>query len=232
MAKYILSGGTSQFFGSRGGATFQKCGKVFAIRKRSVIVQKRSAKQSQAKNLFASKAQNWRKPSFINKASYNNRANMYTRVNSLGNNYNMTGQQMQVGTNCIRTITNRADLTVVAAPASFVSISEDTFSLDISSVAFDLVILPVTVASGFDIQVFASAPMSGGLQPQSVALTNIGSYLQNQNTTSQNWYTRYTNRFGSVAGSAGLFIYIRMDLIQNNSGQVRQQIFGFADITP
>lgn len=231
MAKYILAVGVVQFFGSKGGATFQKSGKVFSVRKRNAPIQKKTIKQSQARNRFGSKAQNWRDLTLVQKSNFGVRAAQYARVDSLGNTYYQSGQNMQLGCNVLRSLTNRTDLTVVGIPAAFTTIAEDTFSMDISLVAMDVVILPVTVQAGFDIIIFGSAPILDGLEPSSVPMKNFGLLTQNQNSASQNFFTRYTNVFGSVDGSAGLFIYLRLDLIQNNSGQLRQTLYGKADIT-
>ena len=226
MAKYTLGSGVSQFFGSYGGATFQKCGTVFSIRKRSVIVQKRSSKQSKSKNIFGSKAQRWRNLTTNQKNSFINRATQYTRIDSLGNNYNQSGQNMQVGCNYLRFITNRTDLTVVGAPAAFTTIVEGSFVLDLGIPFMEFVLDPEQVQSGFDIMVFCSEPREIGFDPSTIKLKQIGSLLQNQHTGTQNFYTRYTSVFGDVSQAAGLTYAIRLDLIQNNSGQVRQVLYG------
>lgn len=230
MAKYTLGSGVVQFKGSSQGATFQKCGTVFAFRKRSVPVQKKSAKQTKSQNIFSSKAQRWRLLTTTQKNSFINRATMYTRVDSLGNNYNQSGQNMQTGANYLRQITNRTNLTVVGAPAAFTTISQDTFAMRITVPVMDLVLLPTNVQSGFDIIVYCSEPKPIGFDPTTVKVKQIGTYLQNQNTTLQNWWNRYNAVFGSVANADGLFFAVRMDLIQNNSGQVRQTLYGIGDI--
>jgi hypothetical protein len=224
MAKYTLGSGISQFKGSEGGATFQKCGKVFAFRKRAVPVQKKSVKQTQSQNLFGAMASRYRTLTLAQRNSFANAAATYARVNSLGTTYHQTGRQMQLGTNFIRVTTGRAILNVTAIAVAFTTIAPNFYNCNPGALSFTMAINPITVQSGFDILVYASRPTSAGLQNASVNKTLIGFFTQNQNTSLQNWFTRWQNVFGPMAPFLLQWIYVRMDLIQNNSGQVRQSI--------
>lgn len=231
MAKYILAVDVDRFRGSLQGATFQRCGKVFAIRKRAVIVQKNSEKQSKSKNRFGSLASRFKTLTNAEKTSFNSSAAVFTRVNSLDENYNFSGQNMQIGTNAVRVITNQNIINTASSQTSFTTISEDTFSVDLSDVAFDIVPDPFVVNSDFSILVFASRTQASGIASTSSSFKLIGTFSSGEDTRLRNFFDQYVAVWGSLENTANLFISLRLDLIRNSNGQIRQSLYGIADIT-
>lgn len=99
MAIYSLPGSANRIAGSRRGATFQKAGTNFIIRKRAVPVQKRTSTQSRSKSLLGSTSQRWRTLSSGDQSTWKTEAPNYPRTDSLGNMYTFNGSNMQVGSN-------------------------------------------------------------------------------------------------------------------------------------
>lgn len=162
MAIYKLQPSANRIAGSRGGLTFQRTAVNFVIRKRAVPKQRRTATQARAKNLFASRSQNWRVLSSGNKAIWDSERSNYVRVNSLGNNYIMNPNQMQIGSNVNQNLSAVAPLNQPAAGATPIQPFPDFVSIEFASqeAFFQLVLNPVDPNT--TVAVFATAPLSPG----------------------------------------------------------------------
>jgi hypothetical protein len=226
MGKYTLPVGVSRIIGSRQGATFQKSGKVFAIRKRSVIVQKRSSKQSLSKNSFAHQAQKWRQFTSSQKTSFTNQVTHYPRTNSLGNSYNLKGFTLQISSNIFRRISGLTELTASTAPTG--APPRILGALDFSQGSFivNTKIFPLTVSSGYRLLLYLSRPLPASTTSiHSSDLKYVHQFAPGA-TTNSNYYALYTAVFSPYLFNAGLRIFVKMVFIQQTSGQPQLTLTG------
>ena len=158
MAIYILAFGTDRPLGSRGGSTFQRAGKSFIIRKRNVPVQKRSPRQSSVKNKFDHVQKNWKNLTLGNQTQWEDEAPNYTRTNSLGNPYDISGSNLQASSNINLLNAAESELT---EPANASAIGTPTFgsyatnaTLTIFRIFFDTQIVP----AGYAYKIYMSTP--------------------------------------------------------------------------
>lgn len=169
MAIYSLPMAVSRIAGSRGGSTFQKAGTNFIIRKRSVIVQKRSSKQSIVKSLLASRAQFFRTLSAADQLTWSTNAPLFPRTDSLGNIYIMPGIALQILTNINAALLNDAPVSIASLPVVYPSrILDDVGFADVISF-LEAIITDVsnpsdhTVPVGFSLKMFFTRPLSPGI---------------------------------------------------------------------
>jgi hypothetical protein len=217
MGKYTLPVGVSRIIGSRQGATFQKSGKVFAIRKRSVIVQKRSSKQSLSKNSFAHQAQKWRQFTSSQKTSF---------TNQVTHSYNLKGFTLQISSNIFRRISGLTELTASTAPTG--APPRILGALDFSQGSFivNTKIFPLTVSSGYRLLLYLSRPLPASTTSiHSSDLKYVHQFAPGA-TTNSNYYALYTAVFSPYLFNAGLRIFVKMVFIQQTSGQPQLTLTG------
>lgn len=210
----------AQVKGSIGGATFQRSGKVLAIRKRNVPIQKRSSKQSRRKNAFDCNMKLWKTLSPTEQATWLTFQSDFPRVDSFGNTYLVNPIALQNSSNLIRIQNGQPQQPSLVAAIAFVPITTDTFVYRHSSFAFDIVTLPLAVQTDCTLNVFAG-PAS--LSQQAFTKANcrfLGSVNSGINTSSINWFTPWNNLFQESSAIVDGFIPIFLEVVQNNSAQV------------
>lgn len=219
MAKYILTFGTDRPTGSRGGSTFQKAGVTYVIRKRNVPIQKKSPEQSQSKSAFASIAQNWRKLTAEEKQSFADEVNNYPRVNSLGDTYFLTGQQLQQSSN--QNLNNNALPQIQSLPAAnpIPSITDAFCIVDIGLQLLSIQFAPTIIPAGVSLQIFATRPMSEGTQSVSQKEAKLLVTFPAGVVQGGNLWTLYTALFGDISNTAGMKLFAFGRYIQVSTGQ-------------
>jgi len=231
MAKYILAASSDRPRGSLQGSTFQACGKVFAIRKRNVPIQKRSIRQSRAKNAFEAQAGRWRTYTSGQKASWNTNAPLYPRTDSLGNTYQQTGQQMSLGCNQKRLYMQIAQTATTGAPASFTALFGLTAGCQFTPQSIFINFANLTVETGFNVNIYCTPPINRGVDPSKVVKNFIGTRSQGNSFASKNWWTDYNAVFPIKSSMVNQVIYFTVENVQRDSGQVRQVVEGNMQVT-
>lgn len=231
MAKYILAASSDRPRGSLQGSTFQACGKVFAIRKRNVPIQKRSIRQSRAKNAFEAQAGRWRTYTAGQKNSWDTNAPLYPRTDSLGNTYNQTGQQMSLGANQKRLYMQIAATATTGAPISFTALFGITTGAQFTPQSMFFNFANLTVETGFNVNVYCTPPVNRGVDPSKVVKNFIGTRSQGNTFAGKNWWSDYNLVFPIKSTMVGQVIYYTIENVQRNSGQVRQVVTGSQEIT-
>lgn len=231
MGKYKLAEGVDQFKGSLEGSTFQKCGQVFSIRKHNTPVQKRSVKQSASKNRFEHVQTSYRTLDSLEKATFANQTENFTRINSLGNEYTLLPVQLFSSTNNTIVESGQPLLREMSNPVIYPGISEDTVAMDNTLSALDIVINPNLVPSGFTLRVESTRPLSNGVLAVENDFRLLGFIPGGQQSSSMNWYQVYIAIFGTTFGQVGMTIAGRTTLISNDNGQPGQSLiqYGFVE---
>ncbi len=202
MAIYSLPPLVNRISGSRKGITIQKAGTNFIIRKRAVLVQKRSVKQSFAKSLLASRSQGWRTLSAAQQATWLAQVGNYTRVDSLGNVYNILATPLQTGTNINAELNSSAPLTsgsppVVYPARSFQFIDFNSLAPTAIAQMTDLAApFSQLVPAGFSAKLFMSSPgYATGEQVPIVNMKLIRVYQELENTALTNIWFDYAAQY-------------------------------------
>lgn len=224
LSKLILIRGTRAVFtatiaGSEGGATFQKSGKVFSIRSRKVPIDKKSPGQSRSKNRFESVQGNWRLLDGTEQTSFENNTANFLRTDSLGNTYELTGQQLQSSANNNADANNIPRISTMTSPVVYPAFTLDTIALDVSLFAMDIVTNPVPVPAGFALRLFVTRPLSPGNQAQTNDYFLIGTVQAGIDTDSINWYSNYVALFGLPDSLVGSNIHVRATYISTDNNQ-------------
>jgi hypothetical protein len=232
MARYLLASGVDQFFGSHGGATFQRSGKVFSIRKRAVPIQKRTARQSVVKNAFNTMQKRWKNISGANQATWSTFQADYPRTDSLGNTYLLAPHILCTSSNILRISIGRGTLSTLTAAIAGVPIVDDTFSCRPSVSAFDIVLLPVNVQTNCRVIFYCGAPTLTPVIGSRANTFLIGHRNSGQSTFTPNWYPQYSALFPNVVNQVGMFIPVFVSVVMDTNAQEIASFGGFSDIIP
>jgi hypothetical protein len=231
MAKYLLSETTARFFGSLQGSTFQRCGNVFGIRSRKAPLQKKTVSQSVSKNRFESVQSSWRELDSTQQGSFNSRTDQFIRVDSLGNPYELNGQQLHSSSNNNLEVAQQPRINTMADAVTYPSFLNELIALNYSLSAFDIVPLPSIVPANFSARFEVTRPLEAGLIPSQNDYFLLGDLGPGADTTLRNWFLEYVQLFGESSLFVGLRIWCRLSLISTVNGQSQTTSidFGFVE---
>ena len=231
MGKYILATGVDRFFGSRGGATFQKTGTVFSIRKRAVPVQKKTPKQSVSKNRFESVQGIYRTLSPTEKASFNSETVNYPRENSLEETYFLSGQQLMSSSNNNLEAAGETPITSMPSPVVFPGISFLDAQIVISILEATSVTNPAVIPAGFTFVIESTDAFQTEQNFVNSPFIRIATIPAGTQTDDVNWFEEWKARFGDPSNRIGQIFSQRGWLISHDTGQagliavIRGEIF-------
>lgn len=168
MAIYKLPVSVSRITGSRLGITIQKAGTNFIIRKRAVIVQKRSPRQSVIKSLLASRSQVWRSLSDAQQATWLDQVGNYSRVNSLGVPYDILANPLQISTNVNTALNDDPPILEGSAPVVYPVFTVEDVGILVgaeiieANIEVPLQIPTSEIPPGFSCKLFFTSVLSSG----------------------------------------------------------------------
>lgn len=220
MAIYKLQTGVTQPIGSMGGATFQVCGRQKSIRKRNAPVQKKSIRQTLARNRLEHVSTNFRNLSGVQKGTFTTESTNYPRVDSQGNTYLLHANNLFNSSNINL---GNAGLTEIVSMPSFVSppaVTEDFFLISQVLLSGGFVILPHVVPAGFTAFFYYTRPISGGILSPGEPYVLLYSLPGGSNSLTFNAYPFYQAQFGIFANANLLWVHAKVEVISNSTGQV------------
>jgi hypothetical protein len=220
MAIYKLQPAVSRIAGSRKGITFQKAGTNFVIRNRTVIVQKRTPRQSFVKSLLATRAQVWRTLTAPQKASWLAQVGNYQRTDSLGNVYNIQANPLQIFTNVNAEILGNPPILSGSAPVSYPAYEYGQLGF---AGGFDLIEAQIrdtlnptdfTIPVGFDAKIYFTAALSSGQsQPPDYEYKLVSVLASGFDTENHNYYSDYLLQFPPLVAGSGLQFWSAFKLV-------------------
>lgn len=232
MAKYLLSSGYTRPLGSRGGATFQRNGACFTIRKRAVPIQKRSAKQSAVKNRFDVMQKNWKTLSGTDQTEWQNETINYPRTDSLGNIYIISRANLQASSN-INLVNSQ--LPTLSYPDPFVPVGNPNFGGEATFFNSGIVSVwndPMIIPAGVSLQVWFSRPSPGpSLDLSFQDLKLIKTWLPGEDS-SGNIYNEYILAYGDALPPGQNLWRIAFQYVVENTGQKSQAFYFNIVIVP
>jgi hypothetical protein len=229
MGKYILVFGTDRPLGSLGGATFQRSGQVFAIRKRNVPVQKRSPRQSAVKNKFDHVQKNWKNLTSGNQTQWEDEAPNYTRTNSLGDPYDISGSNLQASSNINLLNSVEPEL---AEPANYSGIGAPAYGADATAFNSQIISIstfPQIVPAGSSMQMWMSKPNIGNPGQIPTSQMKLIKTWQPGDDSADNIYTEYVAAWSNVLPPVQSLWIVAWRYIQLDTGQVGA--LAYTDIT-
>ena len=232
MARYILTFGTDRIAGSKGGSTFQKSGSTFVIRKRNVPVQKKTPGQTAKQNIFASVQQNWRKLSAEEKESFAAESINYLRVDSLGNEYFINGQNMQSSSNISLVNSGQDQITEIAPPSAIPQVFTINAQLSLASNFFGLSVTPDPVPVNSGQQIFASMPLAEPVTGAAGAQIKLITTLPAGASAAVNIWNEYTAIYGQLSNSVNKYVHVMIRYVQLNTGQVGESVTFPVQVNP
>lgn len=220
MAIYTLAPMEDRPLGSLEGATFQKCGVQFGIRKRNVPVQKRSPRQSAVKNKFDHVQKNWKNLTSGNQTQWEDEAPNYTRTNSLGDPYDISGSNLQASSNI--NLLNSAE-SELAEPAAASAIGSPAFGSEACQFNSQIISIwssPQIVPAGYAQQMWMSKPYIINPGPLPESQMKLIKTWQAGEDTDGNVYTEYVQAWSEVLPPTQSLWIVAWRYIQLDTGQV------------
>lgn len=227
MAKYILTFSTDRPAGSLGGATFQKSGTVFAIRKRNVPVQKKSPAQSTVKNRFDHVQKNWKNLSTLEKETFADEAPNYPRIDSLGNSYTLLANNLQGSSNLSLIAAEQPTINSMpsAPPFQDVEVGNIFVTESLSLAVFSIV--QIVVPAGFTLMTYVTRALSEGTDsPPSNSYKLLNARPEGTNPALNQW-DAYFMLFGRQNPPVNSKVWVRFTLVPNGTGQIMSETEGF-----
>lgn len=219
MGKYKLAEGVDQFKGSLEGSTFQKCGQVFSIRKHNTPVQKRSVKQSASKNRFEHVQTSYRTLDSLEKATFANQTENFTRINSLGNEYTLLPVQLFSSSSNALVATGQPILREMSDPVIFPEQFADTVEMTIITFVVHIYPSGKYVPPGFTMRVEATRPLPLGVQAVENDFVFLKFNEEGVDFEGVDLGPEYEQAFGRNPNWLGLQFFGRTSYISNTNGQ-------------
>jgi len=220
MARYLLQSGVDQPRGSMGGSTFQRCGRVFAIRKRNVPVQKKTAKQTTSNNRFESFASRWKLLNNTQKNTWSTFGPQYQRTDSLGNLYTVQRQALRIGANIAQFPAGASIINSLVAKISATAFVENSFVLDRAATSLILSITAANVQANCKLVYFVGTPAVTQNSFTKADCIRMGIRDSGQSTTSFDWYNTYITLNTNIPQTGLWWCPVFLELVQKSSGQV------------
>lgn len=231
MAKYVFNSGYPRILGSRGGGTFQKCGQVFAIRKRNVPVQKNSPKQSAIYSALSAQASKFRSLTLAEKTTFTTFAPDFPRIDSLGNTYLVKPIALQNSMNMNRLTVGATQMQGLSAGIPWQPYTQVGFALEADINGFGIVIAPDTIQAQTRLSIFVGQPQSIAREFSKRDCKFLGKINAGSLSSGVNWYNNYIAIFPRSLLIANGKIPVYVETIQLSPGQPLGHIQGWADIT-
>lgn len=224
MAIYTKPIGEPRILGSREGATFQRAANGFLIRKRAVPVQKRTARQSESKQLLATTSQHWRTLSAAEQDTWNTEQENYPRNNSLGDEYFLTGPQLQTSSNINLQNTEQSTIDSIPAFETPEPIAFDDLFINLTTDLLQFSTDPFNVPADRSYKYFFSPIYQPGVTSANTADYFFIAILQAGESTLSNLYAAYIAKFTEINIAVGNIFYGRVETYNNNTGQREQSL--------
>jgi hypothetical protein len=220
MARYVFNAGFPVILGSRGGATFQRCGRVFAIRKRAVPVQKNSPKQSAMYSALSSQSTLWRSLSPAQKGTFTTFQADYPRVDSLGNTYLVEPVALMNSMNMNRLKIGAAQANSLTGAIAYVPITINTWGIDRAATAFTLWMNANPVQASCRLSIFVGLFDQAQRPFSKRDCVFLGKLNAGANTSDTDWWNAWKALFPAYPISGVWWVPVFMEVIQLSSGQV------------
>lgn len=219
MAKYTLPLSGTRRKGSKGGNTFQRSGSTFVIRKHNVPTNKKRLRQISQRQLLASNSSKFKTLSVPEQQSFDDEAPNFQRTNSLGVNYTLRANQLQISSNNLLIGSNSTPISEMVPPVVYPG---SVFGLiDVNNSANTsvfYVLAPSTVPADFSLAVFLTRPLSEGVIPADVDYRLCYTVPEGVSTLG-NRMDEYRAVFGDTSNQVGQRVWGQFFYISTLNGQ-------------
>lgn len=226
MARYLLVEDVDRPRGSIEGATFQRCGKVFAIRKHNVPTDKKRIDQTGCRNKFEHVQTRFRDLSAIEKESFADEAINYPRTDSLGNEYIISAINLQNSSNTNLLNAGQSEINSMPGPVVFPPFTIATLQLSTGLSQYNIITDPNPVPAGFDLLIYASIPSSPGVAGVSNVYKLLGVVSAGINTSDIDHFQSYVQLFGDLSNQVGRRVFVLLRYLSIATGQVSLNVIG------
>lgn len=230
MARYLLVEDVDRPRGSIEGATFQRCGKVFAIRKHNVPTDKKRIPQTGSRNKFEHVQTRFRNLSSIEKESFADEAINYPRTDSLGNEYVLSAINLQNSSNTNLINAGQPVINTMPGPVVFPSLDVNNIFVRYAFNSAEFELNTAFVPAGFSLFVFSAVPQSPGVDSMLINSLKLFKIFPAGGDTSANIFTDYIAVFGANPYPVGSKVFGAFQFMSNDTGQKSEIVYHVGEV--
>lgn len=207
--------------GSLQGNVFQKSGSSFSIRTRRSLLKRRSPSASLARSAFSGVKSNQQLMSGAQLNEFAINAPLFPRVNSLGQFYELSNQNLYSSQNIALGMEGEALNFDSVPPVIFPSPVIDVIAIEVEPVDMVLVLTPELVPADYIYSVMASDVLAQAPSNPDDQNFLVSDSVNAGNSTNINWGAAWLSRYGSSPDMDGKFVVMKLRQLHVPSGQSR-----------
>lgn len=226
MAKFTPGAIISEIRGTIASTTFSKNAAGAIIRNRVKPINRNSNAQNVQRQLFATISSAWRGLTQPQRNSWIAAAPDFPYQDSLGQTKQLTGAQLHQKLNLNLLLIGQSMIASAPAQTSFPELSVD--SVTATSSAFTVGFDPDPVPVGFALVVYATRPVSAGIDFVSTSDFRLIEVLDPAEASPADIFTSYTSKVAGLAGQTGKKVFVEIRLVEIASGIASARVRGVA----
>lgn len=228
MAKFTPGAIISEIRGTIASTTFSKNAAGAIIRNRVKPINRNSTAQNVVRQAFATISSLWRGLSQSQRNSWIAAAPDFPYQDSLGQTKTLTGAQLHQKLNLNLQSIDESPIQSAPAPISFPALAVGVVTASTS--AFTIAFTPDPVPTGFALKVFATRPISAGIDFVSKSDFREVEFFDPADTSPADIFTSYTTKVSGLAGQAGKKVFVELQYVHIASGIASARVRGNATV--
>lgn len=226
MAKFTPGAIVSEVRNKIAATVFTKNKAGASIRNRVTPINRRSANQTNRRQILASLSAQWRGLSQAQRNSWNNAAPSFPQTDNLGQTITLSGEQLFVRCNANLLLIGESQITSAPTPTSFDVLAFTSLTATADDGVVSLAFSP-TVPAGYSMVVRSTPPVSPGKQFIPNSAFRFTKAIAAAATSPQALTSEYAAVNGSITNATGQKIFTEMFLVENASGLAGIPVRGY-----
>ena len=224
MAKFTPGAIISEIRGTIASTTFSKNAAGAIIRNRVKPINRNSNAQNAVRQSFASISSLWRGLTQPQRNSWIEATPDFPYQDSLGQTKQLTGAQLHQKLNLNLLSIGESPITTAPPQTSFPELAVGAVSP--AAATFTVAFTPDPVPAGFAMKVFATRPLSPGIDFVSKSDFREVTFLDPADTSPADIFSDYTAKVSALTGQAGKKVFVELQYIEISSGIASSRVRG------
>lgn len=228
MAKFTPGAIISEIRGTIASTTFSKNAAGAIIRNRVKPINRNSNAQNIQRQIFATISSAWRGLTQVQRNSWIEATPDFPYQDSLGQTKQLTGAQLHQKLNLNRLLIGEAMIPTAPPQTSFPEFNIGAVAATTST--FTVTFTPDPVPAGFALMVYATRPLSAGIDFVSKSDFRLIQFLDPADASPADIFTDYTAKVSALTGQSGKKVFVEIALVEVASGIASARVRGSAVI--
>lgn len=216
MAKFTPGAIISEIRGTIASTTFSKNAAGAIIRNRVKPINRNSSAQNAVRQSFATISSLWRGLTQSQRNSWTAAAPDFPYQDSLGQTKTLTGAQLHQKLNLNLLSIGESPITSAPPQTSFPELTAGVVTATSSTLT--VAFTPDPVPAGFALKIFATRPLSAGIDFVSKSDFREVTFLDPADTSPADIFSDYTAKVSGLAGQSGKKVFVELQYVEISSG--------------